>query len=957
MNVPLDHWRRLALICLAVTIFVAAFFLPGGANAEPEVVPPSLVHEVEAQYTDEALDARIEGEVVVDIQIDDQGQVADVELLEGLGYGLDEAAIDAVEQFRFRPATVDGQPVPVVIDYTIRFSLPTLPAAFEGTIEAADDGGPIANATITIRYAGDDFDPPPEATETTNRQGRFAFDDLPAGLYTVHLQLQDHGDVDTDIELVAGETSEANYTVSPADVVFQGQIREAGTRDRLAGMRLQILDPDSGDVLRDDFSERGGRFAFRGLEPDDYLLRVSGSGYSTTSFEFDIADGQVTSGNFYIRADDYGGLTVRTTEDRPRSEVDRQTIGLEEIRRVPGAGTDVVRVVENLPGVARTAFGGQPIIRGAAPQDTEIFLEGDPIPNAFHFLAGPAVVATEMIDSVDFYPGNFSTAFGRATAGIVDLRTRSPRDDRFAGFAEVDLLDASAIIEGPITDNISFALAGRRSYYDLFLPSLLERAGSDTFISPRYYDYQAWTTYRSDGGNHKLELFVYGSNDALEIRFPDDEPEGDTRVQTTGAGFDTFFDRAQFNWEWTPESLPLDTSLMASYGRNQFGFEVADNLFFDLSFFQTQFRYDTRLDIADNLELRSGLDIQLSSGTAEFAAPPFDAEPDATAGGGPPFTLPEEGVDSISDQTLYYPAVYSEFDYTIADRWTLTPGLRLDYYGDVDRWAPAPRFSSRFDVTDDWTAKGGIGLFTQPPIPGQTDDTLGNPDITFESATHYAVGAEWTPRDFLEVDTTIYLRRNHDLVEPSSNQQVDDDGQRQPQVFSNDGRGRAYGWELLLRHYPRNDFFGWVSYTLSRSERLDTDDGDWFLVDTDQTHILTLVAGYSLPRNFDISGRFRLVSGNPDTPVVGATFDADQDTYRPRRGPTNSVRNATFNQLDLRLDRRFVFDTWQMSAYLDISNVYNATNPEGTQYNYDYSESAPLRGLPFLPTLGISARF
>ncbi len=955
-DLPGLRWRNVFLAVLGILVFLTIYFIPDRADAEPEVVTPRLIHEVEAEYTDEALDARVEGDVVVDIEIDADGEVASVELLEGLGYGLDEAAIEAVEQFQFRPATVDGEPTPVVIDYSIRFSLPTLPAAFEGTVVADDDDQPIAGATITLEYAGDDLDPPPTASDTTDRQGRFAFDDLPAGSYRVRLQLDDFGDIDTDIDLVEGQTSEADYTVSASDVVFQGQIREAGTRDRLAGMELTIFDAQTNEEIRSDYSERGGNFAFRGLDPGDYLLRVTGSGYTTTSFEFDVVDGQVTTGNFYVRADDYGGLTVRTTEERPRSEVDRQTIGLEEVRRVPGAGTDVVRVVENLPGVARTPFGGQPIIRGAAPQDTQIFLENDPIPNAFHFLAGPAVIATEMIDSVDFYPGNYSAAFGRATAGIVELQTRSPRNDRFAGYTEIDLLDASAIIEGPITDNLSFALAGRRSYYDLFLPSLLERAGSDTFVSPRYYDYQSWTTYRSDGGNHKLELFVYGSNDTLDIQFADGEPEGDTRVQTTGANFDTYFDRAQFNWEWTPENLPLDTDFMASYGRNQFGFEVADNLFFDLGFIQTQFRYDTRLDVADNLEIRSGMDIQLSSGTAEIAAPPIDGEPDASAGG-PPFPLPEEGVESISDETLYYPAAYAEVDYTLADRLTLTPGFRLDYYGEIERWAPAPRFSSRLDITDDWTAKGGIGRFTQPPVPGQTDAILGNPDITFESATHYALGAEWTPRDHLEVDTTFFLRRNTDLVEPSSDQQLDDDGQRQAQSFTNDGRGRAYGWEILLRHYPRNDFFGWISYTLSRSERLDLDDNEWILFDTDQTHILTLVGGYSLPRNVDVSARFRLVSGNPDTPIVGATFDADQDAYRPRRGPTNSTRNATFNQLDIRFDRRFVFDTWQMSAYLDITNIYNATNPEGTQYNYDFSDSAPLRGLPFLPTLGVSARF
>ena len=162
---------------------------------------------------------------------------------------------------------------------------------------------------------------------------------------------------------------------------------------------------------------------------------------------------------------------------------------------------------------------------------------------------------------------------------------------------------------------------------------------------------------------------------------------------------------------------------------------------------------------------------------------------------------------------------------------------------------------------------------------------------------------------------------------------------------------------LLLRHYPHKRFFGWLAYTLSRSERLNLDTNEYQVFSFDQTHILTGVAGYNLPKNFDVSLRFRYVTGNPYTPIVGSVFDADEDNYRPVNGAPNSARNKAFNQLDFRVDKSFVYDRWMFGLYLDVQNVYNASNAEGVQYNYDYTQSAPINGIPIFPNLGVTAKF
>ena len=134
-------------------------------------------------------------------------------------------------------------------------------------------------------------------------------------------------------------------------------------------------------------------------------------------------------------------------------------------------------------------------------------------------------------------------------------------------------------------------------------------------------------------------------------------------------------------------------------------------------------------------------------------------------------------------------------------------------------------------------------------------------------------------------------------------------------------------------------------------------DSDYRLFDTDQTHNITAVGQYRITPTWEVGARFRFVTGSPTTPVVGASYDSDADTYVPVYGAHNSERLAAFHQLDVRVDKHFVFDDWKLTAYLDVQNVYNHANAEGVSYNYDYSESRPAAGLPLIPSFGVKGEF
>lgn len=85
--------------------------------------PPQLLESFKPQYPREARDRNIEGAVRVEILIDRQGAVRDAKVIQGLGYGTEEAALEAAKRLRFKPAEASGQAVAVKIQFVINFEL------------------------------------------------------------------------------------------------------------------------------------------------------------------------------------------------------------------------------------------------------------------------------------------------------------------------------------------------------------------------------------------------------------------------------------------------------------------------------------------------------------------------------------------------------------------------------------------------------------------------------------------------------------------------------------------------------------------------------------------------------------------------------------------------------------------------------------------------------------------
>lgn len=140
-------------------------------------------------------------------------------------------------------------------------------------------------------------------------------------------------------------------------------------------------------------------------------------------------------------------LEIVITVPPTRKQVVSTEVSADQGRRVAGAQGDGLRVVENLPGVARSTVGsGALVVWGASPEDTRVYVDGVRVPRLYHDGALRSVVHSELVKSVELAPGGYGALYGRGLGGLVTVALDPLEEKGFHRSIAADVLDAAGSV-------------------------------------------------------------------------------------------------------------------------------------------------------------------------------------------------------------------------------------------------------------------------------------------------------------------------------------------------------------------------------------------------------------------------------------------------------------------------------------------------------------------------------
>ncbi len=721
----------------------------------------------------------------------------------------------------------------------------------------------------------------------------------------------------------------------PAGTV-SGHVYEKGTRHPLAGATITVREQPNIKAT----SGEDGRFVLTLPAGGHYTLSASAAGYDKPEpVELDLAGpGPSPEPAFYLLAAATLNEVV-VVSDRTPDRVSKSVLTGDEVRHAPGTMGDPLRAVQSLPGVAMANDASSAVaVRGSGPADNAYYADSLPIGYLFHF-DGSSVFNPDLISDFNLYSAAFPPYYADVTGAILDVGLREPRTDRLGGKASVSLLGASALLEGPISENQSFYFAGRRSYFDLLLGKMTQKGV--TFQFPAYSDYQGRYLWRLND-SHRLSLYMNGARDGFHFNISGTSDAGLSQPGLVGD--------SSINQAYATQALVLDSALSStSYNKlavgraNQVmnqgvGTAISVNVNAKTTFVREQYnvllgdKHDVTLG-GNYYAFTTGVNLNVPQALCTQFTPNCDLT-----------TAPRVAVN----QTL----TGGMWDMSARDRWaatsrlTLIGGVRNSHDSYLHQTYTEPRLGTEYAWSDRTLLTAGWGRHNQQPDGPQILNGFGNPALRHIRAEHYATGIARTLDDGWTWKTEAYYKKLRDLV-------VDD-----PTLhYINGGSGKAYGVELLVKKAQTDRWSGWLSLALSKSERHNDITGQNFVFAYDQPVNATWVNSYKLGGGWALGSKWTFHTGNAYTPVIGTNGTYPDGRVRPLYGGVNSARFPNYHRLDLRLDKTYTYNTWKLSTFFEVINAYAHNNVAGYNYGPNFTKKEAIYQLPFMPSFGVEAEF
>ena len=683
---------------------------------------------------------------------------------------------------------------------------------------------------------------------------------------------------------------------------------------------------------------------FIGYEPYEQAIQNAGSKRLTIKMKEAI--------------NELGAATVtgaKLNENITTTQMSVNKISSKQIKKIPQflGEADVIRSLTLLPGVTTVGEGASGFnVRGGNADQNLILLDQAPVYNSSHLFGFFSIFNSDAVSDLTLYKGGMPSRYGGRLSSVLDVRQKEGNSEQFTTSGGIGLLSSRLMVEGPISDNVSAMIAGRRSYFDLFFP-LFDVDELDQ-TSLYFYDLNAKVNAKL-GENDRLFASAYFGRDKVSL----------------GELF-------AFGWgNWT--------------GTLRWNHTFGDRLFMNTSYVYSDYTYElgSPEDSAGNTDflLESRIQNHVSNmgftwfanqnHTVEFGIQNtyYDFNPGNITGQAFEVTLQEEFADEL--------AFYVSDDWKINDRLSLSYGLRYSSFFNLGA-RDVRLYDSTTTIISDETATG-FESYEDNEIIRQFTDLKGleprlalNYRLTETSAFKLSYNRN---RQYIHLISNTTSATPVDVwrpagtyIEPATVNQIATGWNRNWQdgsvrfsmegyyktyeslvdykngadlIFSEyietellTGEGRSYGVEFLLEK-KLGKLTGWAAYTLGRSElRVQGDhfintinNGNWYPSNYDKLHDFTLVANYQITPRWDVSANFVYMSGRAITYPDGRG-EFEGITY-PVYSNRNGARTPPTHRLDLGATYQLGKDGNAGSLAFGAYNVYARHNPYSVFFQQD----------------------
>jgi hypothetical protein len=737
--------------------------------------------------------------------------------------------------------------------------------------------------------------------------------------------------------------------------IIKGRVIDAESKLELVGAHIFIKENKAGTS-----TDSKGQFEINNVAVGSYSLICSYIGYEKLiKTDIIVRTERITFVNIEMRVSSVEVsneiVTAAYFSEIQTTSLSSINFSSEEIRRAPGAAGDVSRIIFGLPSLAKiNDTKNSLIVRGGSPVENGFFLDNIEIPNINHFptqgsTEGPiGILNVDCVEDVSFLSGGFPSNYGDKLSSIMQIRLREGNRNTKDFQIEMSMQGFGGILEGPLDEGCgSYLISVCRSYLDLLIDMMNEKVGI-----PTYSDVQAKVTYDLSN-HHKLSIIDVFADDRQTLT---QKNALDSKINIYPV-YGAYTNTGGINWQWIWGINGFsNTSFAHTYSNTNADFIQTrdEKLLFTNGSVEQEFkiRNNNHWILDGQNKFNFGFDFKyIMNRYDQFYNTWQDVFGNSTSA-----LIVEKNVNSVQA------GVYVDYECDLLSHLTFQPSVRIERYTFNDDIKVAPRISMTYRCNDLTSLTGTYGAYYQtiPWVIAAQEASFKYLQTT--RADQYVVSLSHLLTESTKLIVEVYDKEYSDFpMDPTQPGLFLFDQAVVEQVFLNhsnlvsQGEARSRGIEITVQKKMADGIYGLIAGSYYRSNYKGLDN-QWYDRVYDNKFNFAIEGGYKPNEKWEYSLRWLYAGGAPYTPfdeqaslaIHKGVFNASQ---------INAARLPDFHSLNLRVDRRFYFQSTTLTVYLSIWNAYGRRNIAAYTWNDVEDKIAEETMWGTLPVFGIKYEF